>query len=89
MKQKLDPDFSNWRRPPASADWVNTNEYQLICTGDLVQIYKRMNFIGGEKTYNTGTSDIILYIKHFCDNIPVGDGDLKIALIPTKQTRLT
>ena len=50
-----------------------------------------MNFIGG-KTYNTGTADIILYIKHFCDKIPVGGmgtENLKIALIPTKQTRLT
>ena len=35
----VDPDFSNWRRPPASVDRENTNEYQLICIGDLVQIY--------------------------------------------------
>ena len=77
MKWKLDPDFSNWRRPPSSVDRVNTNEYQLICTGDLVQIYKKNEFYWG-KTYNTGTSYIILYIKHFCDNIPVGDGDRKI-----------
>ena len=40
MKRKLDPNFSNWRRPPASVDRVNTNEYQLICKGNLVQIYR-------------------------------------------------
>ena len=74
MKRKLDPDFSDRRKPPASVDRVNTNEYQLVCIVDLVQIYKKMNFIG-EKTYNTETSDTILYIKHFCDNTPVGDGE--------------
>ena len=75
MKRRLDTDFSNWRRPPASVDRVNTSEYQLICIGDLVQIYFKK--IIGEKTYNTGISDIILCIKHFCGNILVGDGDRK------------
>ena len=35
-----------------------------------------MNFIG-EKTYNTETYDIILYIKQLCDNIPVGNRERK------------
>ena len=34
MKRKLDPDFSDWRIPPASVDPVNKNKYQLICIGD-------------------------------------------------------
>ena len=51
--------------------------------GDLLKIYKKMIFIR-KKTYDTGTSDIILYRIHVCDNIPVRDGDRKIL-----QTRLT
>ena len=77
MKRKLNPDFSNRRSSTASVDQVNRNEYQLICIGDLVQIYKKKEFYWG-KTYNTGTFDIILYIKHFCDNISVGGWGQKI-----------
>ena len=40
MKRKLENDFSDRRRPSASVKRVNTNEYQLVYKGDLVQIYK-------------------------------------------------
>ena len=75
--ETLDPDFSNRRRPPASVDQVNMNECQLICIGDLVQIYKKINFIGEKHTIQEHLMLFCTYIKHFCDNIPVGDGDRK------------
>ena len=49
MKRKRNSDFNSVRKPPASVEWVNPNEYQLICIGDFSANLQNKK----EKKYNT------------------------------------